>query len=590
MTLDRLIYETKKLADARAEIYRAWPPTVLATAYAQFIEDMVPLVRDGRRFYPIEPAVDPIVSTISILHSRIPSHLKNEGPFLTPIAPYFDEDLITLIKYIFTKDELLEAGYYPTLGPILKEQGAPNFPKTVEQYFSQTPIIGLTRAVTTVSLKEPRTDHFVMIAQQGSGKTTLLGAQLREYLSEPNPPAMIIIDPHSRFARELESLDYWREHEDQLVIVDPSAHPAINCVYTPDNLSEEAQSLITSTFARLFLAGAKDLSDNMSTMLQYMVRMLMLKHKAEGKVTLGNFLDLTKYKLKEDKAAKTKETARDHPDWKYMEQSGKYGADYWLNNFFDAGPTRDAVNRRFHSIAQDTTFCAMLDAETNQLDLWRFLHEEKRTVVVSGEGLGAERDTFLRFILLSVIQFAYSREHLPESECHPVIVFIDEAHRVITAHEADKLMNELRKFGIVLRCFTQQTSNFKDAFSTLWGQTRMILAGGDLDPDDVPIIAKKMECDPRFVKCPNPRDAKGRPTILNYTYWLSGKDPIRLHLPVKGPFPGWPKMDPAILKEKSATWRRNMRDPPPRSKPHASSADVSDPPRAHPQDEPPPSY
>lgn len=548
--MNDLVKQIARHFDARARKEKLAPSPEIARIYVDFIRSTLShAFTEPHHYDHTAEAAHPILDLLSTHLHLLPDYPP--GPFRTPIEPHITREWMQYAVFAFMHHPVKTIGLYKSLRAIINDNcthgGKIMTPEyddawNCEKYLKQTPLIHLTRGSLSFSMLPYVNTHWCMFSNTGGGKTSFLAACILENLSRAEPYPQVIIDPHGDLASKLEQLAYWQKHPDRLLIVDPSAFPAINPLDLPDI------NQIASMYGYIFAAEGADMTGLQSVAFSYLVEALLEKHKAEG----ATFTDMLMLVDADPK------TVQSGPYWPYIQKLDDTAQQYFLTRFFKGEHPRTGISQRLHILNRDKTFKRIFNARKNKLDLYDALHTKKQTVIVTAKGLNEGAATFLRFIIMSCMQVAFKRSRIPERDRHPIHLYVDEAQLVLQGNEEVKrILTECRKYALFIRSFTQQMSMLsKDVVDVLLGQTDVKITASPF-LDDAEKLAKHMNCDVKTIYKPKPS------THLEYQLYVSGKTnkPLTLKLPF-GYLDNQPKMEQSERIALGETLRRTLQDEP----------------------------
>lgn len=522
--------------DQLGELKARRPTALLATYYRAFIKDILTHAGHG----PRSVIQKPILSALGTIHRLLPSECLLEGPWRVPVEQFVTEQTLLPLGKPFLTAELQRHKLYTKLMDQLVTNGHPKAPKTVQQYLHYTPLINLARSLTTTTLRPYRREHWCMIANSGAGKSSFLFSSIADFLRYENL-AHVVIDPHGKMADWLLSLEYWQKNPEKLVVIEPKDIPPMNLLYAP---TEEADR-IAGQFAYMFASKGQGLSTQMNTAFRSIVRALSLRVK-EKHTTMQDVLDLCNAKSVEKSGYK-----------EYIDRLPEQTKSYFYNQFFAQKESRDAIATRVQILDAEKTLWAMFNAPGYDLDFWKWLHTEKKTVIVTARGL-ADEGLFMRYVISQCIAVGDRRKELglDEDQCSPVRVWVDEAQNVIQGEDQIRTITaQLRKFGIYLCAVTQQIDFIQDA-KVLMGQSNVLISAQP-DEGDARVLAQRMGAPYHLVYRAKPK------THLEYV--LSARGHLDSPIVIQQPYAPWTLWKSSDNRELIATKRLTSSVPPPQS-------------------------
>jgi hypothetical protein len=232
--------------------------------------------------------------------------------------------------------------------------------------------------------------------------------------------------------------------------------------------------------------------------------------------------------------------AQDSIYWKYIEKTDEETREYFKHNFFGNKETKAGVVQRLQTLRHDKLFWQLFSSKGQKLDFWKWLHDEKKTVVITSRGLDAGESTFLRFMIMQCIGVANRRRQmgLTEDQCDPIQLWVDEAQIVLQGKtQIQTITTQMRKFGLFLRSFTQKIGLIEEGADILIDMCNVKI-GANLGHTDARKMANEMNCVPDLLQRRTP------PSHFEYQVYAAGHTdkPVTIQLN-KGPWDRWPKAD-----------------------------------------------
>jgi len=101
--------------------------------------------------------------------------------------------------------------------------------EVVKAYLGRTPLQYLFDVEVPFPITPARRmEHWHLIGSSGWGKSQTLQHILMHDLSEPDPPALIVIDSQGDMLAKMQRLEIFANDPDRLIIVDPEHNPSLN--------------------------------------------------------------------------------------------------------------------------------------------------------------------------------------------------------------------------------------------------------------------------------------------------------------------------------------------------------------------------
>lgn len=299
-------------------------------------------------------------------------------------------------------------------------------------------------------LAAERERHTLITGQPGSGKSYLIKWLIYDALRRPNPPAIVVVDPHGELVSDIARMRIiYEKFQDRLILIDPSAlneygkTPVFNPFFLKDR-SPAAINDASQQFLEVFremLEG--DFSRPMETVLRQCLPHILRRDNAA-------LLDLYNIVDSNDSAglvAYAKENATHETDRQFFEY-----------DFPSKGyePTRVALRQRLQIFFSSPIFRNTFGGTDNSFDLEEAIKNRSIILFSCSKGKMGPSDAglFSRFILASLYHFGMQQEKVSKEFRTPVELYIDELPLVVTPSIDDTLEN-LRKYRVSATLATQ---------------------------------------------------------------------------------------------------------------------------------------
>jgi Type IV secretion-system coupling protein DNA-binding domain len=368
----------------------------------------------------------------------------------------------------------------------------------VDTYLKDTPFHELF--MTPVPLKltqEDRFSHTHIVGGTGSGKTTLIENLILHDIRSDDPPALVLIDPHSDLVRKLFRADLGIE--DRVILIDPrDIHfpPAMNPFALNharlDSYDEATREQVTAgviqTFSYLFGALFNlDLTGKQSVFFRYSVRLLLSLPVTMGRnATILDMLHLM---------------ADDTPYRAAIAKLPDLQRDFFERDFNSATfkPTREQIRYRLQAIIENPTMARLFTATETKVDLFREMNRGAIILVDTAKDFLKDNSAVYGQLIISlVLQAVIERAAIPESRRKPTFLYVDEAASFFSSN-IDDLLTEARKFktGLVLahQYMDQASASLR---ASLAANTNIKMASG-LSASDARSLAPEMRTTPDFI-------------------------------------------------------------------------------------------
>jgi hypothetical protein len=326
--------------------------------------------------------------------------------------------------------------------------------------------------------------HGICLAPPGHGKTQLLGSLITNFLSEPNPPGLVVLDPHGDLYSNLAT----RVDADRLVTLNPDINPPpLN--FLDFGNSTEAQTNATFSYLMSSLSGG--LSDKQGAIVPYLLKLLRQIPSA----SLDTLRDIV-----DEKGIKKLSASR---YYQYIQKLPHVDQGFFQHQFHSTSmqETKNAIGWKLYSALSNDTFRAMFSARTNSFDAAAAMRDRKVVLVKGSENtLGQDGATiFLQFIVAQVMQASFKRATIPEAERHLCLLIIDEAKHVFN-DQTERILTECRKWNLGFLAATQLISQIPENVRTaIYGATAIKISGPVAD-SDAEQLRKEMYCSKEFIR------------------------------------------------------------------------------------------
>ena len=232
---------------------------------------------------------------------------------LSVIAPFVNTD-IRAAGLFSTLEAQLTARFdqhHPPLPPIPEYHGTPR--ALIDAYLDDTPLHPLFDVMIPFSIKPAdRLEHWHLLAPTGWGKTQTLQHVIYHDIIDPDPPALVIIEPKGDMVATIQRLKLFSKQPDRLVVIDPEFSPALNMFAVPSArrkryspvLQEKIEATVIEQYGYIFSALDADMSRKQSTALSYFVKLVFAMQ--------GTIRDFIKISRRPVEGAREEPVSRDH--------------------------------------------------------------------------------------------------------------------------------------------------------------------------------------------------------------------------------------------------------------------------------------
>jgi hypothetical protein len=313
-----------------------------------------------------------------------------------------------------------------------------------------TPING-RRKLVRLSI-EDRMRHVYVVGRTGTGKSSLLQHMILQDIEQGY--GVIVIDPHGDLVEGvLERCPTYREQD--VMLFDPSDTEYPIGFNLLDVEGDFQRNIVISDFIGLLYAIFDPTRVGMiGPRFENAVRQSML-------VTMdlhnGSFLEMVRMMT----------------DKKFRDQAVEFVQDpmvrmYWKEIASDFarlgdGNMMDYVTSKFARF-QVSPLRNIIGQGRTVLDIERMMSEQRILLVNLSKGkIGPETSQFLGLVLIPQIFIAtLKRAKLPQSERHPICLYVDEFHNLTTS-SFSQMLAEARKYGLAITVANQFISQLTDS-------------------------------------------------------------------------------------------------------------------------------
>ena len=363
--------------------------------------------------------------------------------------------------------------------------------QVVKAYLGYTPLQYLFNVEVPFPItRARRMEHWHLIGSSGWGKSQTLQHILMHDLTEPDPPALIVIDSQGDMLAKLQRLELFARDPDRLIIIDPEHNPSLNMFdvatarradYSPI-VREQVEASIIELYGYIFGALASELTAKQGTAFTFVVRLML----ATPGATLHTLLELMENSSK---------SFAESPFSKHGARLDHTARSFFDNQFFNKqafGTTRQQIARRLYAVLSVPAFDRMFSAQRNKLDMFAAIQGQKVVLVNTSKAL-LKTDAsalFGRFMIAQVMAAAFERVAVPYDERKPSYLVIDEAAEYFD-DSLESLLSQARKFQLGVLFAHQHMEQLTPALrSSVASNTSIKMAGGRLRPRR-PIVGRR---------------------------------------------------------------------------------------------------
>ena len=353
----------------------------------------------------------------------------------------------------------------------------------VEKFLHHTPFYQFF--CTKVPFRIPRArfqEHGFLFAKSGHGKTQALRSLVAQFLQEPDPPALFLIDSLGALIEGIEDLEVFNTTlRDRLVILDPSRPE-----YMPrlDFFGLQSDDMIFY----LFKALAQDLTQRQATMISYLMEymrllpdpsILQLAELCESKKPLHN---------------------------EVMAKLSPFALSFFQNQFFGKGDafiqqTKSQIAQRIYTLGRLPKFIELFSAKSDLFDPFECM-QSKKIVLINTDarsprqgGLGEASAIFGRYILAQCLEAARQR---PKNQRHLALIVCDEAKAYLDDQSA-LILSDARQYGMGMLLASQQPHQLPEGVRREVNTNTSVRFMGNIEYSIASQYARDMLCEPEFI-------------------------------------------------------------------------------------------
>ena len=557
------------------------PPTFEKMSLQEFVEYRNRLVRKQYYFqnqdFILDLMDEGLASALGDIANALPRS-RSPSPFTIPLVYTLPEPgrLIQRIFMTLADDEYIDRGLFKPVTERLYENLArasgrdPKDQKStkpwkhagesslvlselVDMYLSGTPFHELFMMPVPLKLThEDRFNHMHIVGGTGAGKTSLIENLIIHDLISPDPPSLVLVDPHGDLIRKLTRANLGIQ--DRLIIIDPrDIHnpPALN-VFALNNrrinsydeaTREQGTAGVIQTFDYLFsgLVGA-DLTAKQGVFFRYVARLMLSMPDTMGRnATIVDML-----RLMSDAT----------PYMPAINALSEIPKEFFLRDFNSKTfvQTKEQIRYRLQAIIENPTMARLFTSPETKVDLFAEMNRGAIILVDTAKDyLKGASDNFGRFFISLVLQAVLERAAIPANRRKDTFLIIDEAASYFDSN-IDDLLTEARKYkcGLVLahQYLDQATGSLR---ASLAANTGTKFASG-LSAADARAMATDMRTTPDFILS-QPK--------LQFAAHIRNVTPQAVSIPIRaGSLAGAPKLSAEAFAGIMEANRRKVSLPP----------------------------
>ena len=386
----------------------------------------------------------------------------------------------------------------------------------VEAYLAGTPFYDFFQTPIPFTIPLQRFQaHGIIIAPPEHGKTQLLQTLIHGFLKEPDPPGLVILDPHGDLFNTLKT----RVDPARLILLDPDDDPP-ELNFLDFGNATQTQALQALDYLMSSLSGG--LSEKQSGIAPYLLRLLQ-KIPDASIMTLKQLVD--------EKVKKAEQSAF----YPLMQQLQQADQDFFRHQFY-AGrmqETKDAMGWKIAAAIAYETFQKMFSAPRNTFSAEDAMRERKVVLVKGSESSLGEHGmpVFLQYIISQYFLAAMKRQHIPKSERQLCLMIADEAAHIFNT-QTTRILTETRKWGLGFLGATQMTELIpKEVKAAIYGATAVKIAGA-VAHSDASTMANEMYTTTEFIR--SCRSIPGK--HAEWAFYASGIPGLTAAIKLTAPF------------------------------------------------------
>jgi hypothetical protein len=354
----------------------------------------------------------------------------------------------------------------------------------VAAYLSGTSLADLLEVPTPFIIpRRAYRAHGCMFAPSDHGKTQTLQALIATLLTEPDPPALFVMDSMGAMLGKLRHLALFQDSlKDRLVILDPAGPtpPQLNFFKLSGGSPAQQMELLFY----LFKALDQGLTARQRTTVGFLAQLMQ---KIDG--TLDDLRHVCESKRPQHLDA--------------IHALPPIARDFFLNAFYKPDAfmtqTKAQIVARLYTLASTPVF-QMFSAKANTFNAFECI-QQKKVVLVNTDRLALGEDgsaIFGRFVIAQVLAAAFARAPIPEDKRHLALLIVDEAKAYLD-DQAEKFLSDARQFWVGLFLATQFVHQLDEGVRrAVYGNTAIKFIG-PIEYSDRVSLAREMNTTPEFI-------------------------------------------------------------------------------------------
>ena len=360
-------------------------------------------------------------------------------------------------------------------------------------YFAGTPLLELFHARVPLKLSnEDRFSHWHILAGSGAGKTTLLENLIRHDLAQPDPPSIVVIEPHSDLVRKLARSDLGVDP----IIIDARYPVAINPfainqeriakydALTREQVTASAIQTLSTLLSDIFNV---PLTGKQATFFRFMIRFLISFPETMGR----NATILDMMKLMTDMEP-YREAIGGLPDI----QREFFLVDFKSKTYSD---TREQVRYRLQALIENPVFARLFTSPETKIDFFAEMNRGAVILIDTAKDHLKEGSAVFGKLMVSLLSHAIlERAAIPEKDRKAAFLMIDEAGSYFTS-DINDLLSEARKYKTGLILSHQLSDHASPALRASLASNTAIKFCAGVSASDASHMARDMRCTSDFI-------------------------------------------------------------------------------------------
>lgn len=351
-------------------------------------------------------------------------------------------------------------------------------------YFHDTPLLEFFNTPINFRIDRPRfNEHGALFARSGHGKTRALRAFVAQFLQEPDPPALFLMDSMGSLIDGIDQLEVFNTTlRDRLVILDPS-----RAQYMPRLNFFDLKSDDLCFY--LFKAIDQSFTPRQATMISYLMEYM----RALPDPSILKLIEICESKRPLSNEA--------------MAKLSPFAISFFQNQFFGKGDdlvrqTKGQIAQRLYTLGRLPKFNDIFSATTGAFDPYE--HMQRKSVVLINTdarspdlgGLGEQGSAiFGRYILAQCLAAARRR---PKAQRHLALLVVDE-FKAYADEQTGLILSDARQFGMGMLVATQQPHQLPEGVKREINTNTAIRMMGSIEYSIASQYARDMFCEPEFI-------------------------------------------------------------------------------------------